>query len=316
MRVLRTDDPGAFLDEAGPMLLDDEARHNLMLGVASTAAAHPSAYASFRGWIAEADGVPVGAASQTAPYNLVVARPRRRGVVEALATAIRDDGAAIPGVTGAVPEVDDVVDAWTALAAVRARLHMQQCIYRLRSVRRPAGVPGGARAAGEADRDLLRSWFVAFAHEAGVRDDPDGVERFLSLRLGSDRDAGARLWEDGEPVSLAGLGGRTPNGIRIGPVYTPPDRRRRGYASALVADLSAEMLARGLSFCFLYTDAANPTSNRIYADVGYGLVCESRDYTFEEPDAGADVRPSRAAVSTAGAAHRPAGRARTRPPPA
>ena len=51
------------------------------------------------------------------------------------------------------------------------------------------------------------------------------------------------LWEAaGEPVSLVGAGSRTPNGIRIGPVYTPPPRRGRGYASALTAEVSALLL--------------------------------------------------------------------------
>ena len=90
------------------------------------------------------------------------------------------------------------------------------------------------------------------------------------------------LWEDGdEPVSIAGWGGRTPNGIRIGPVYTPPDRRSRGYGSAVTAAVSASQLAGGRQFCFLYTDLANPTSNRIYMDIGYEPVCDSVDYAFE-----------------------------------
>jgi hypothetical protein len=63
-------------------------------------------------------------------------------------------------------------------------------------------------------------------------------------------------------------------------VYTPPRFRRRGYASALVAELSRRLLDDGRDYCFLYTDLANPTSNRIYMDVGYELVCESADYAF------------------------------------
>jgi hypothetical protein len=89
------------------------------------------------------------------------------------------------------------------------------------------------------------------------------------------------LWEDEEPVSLAGWGGRTPNGIRIGPVYTPPEHRRRGFGSAVTAEVSARQLAAGRRFCFLYTDRANPTSNKIYMDLGYEPVCDSVYYAFE-----------------------------------
>ena len=73
----------------------------------------------------------------------------------------------------------------------------------------------------------------------------------------------------GSPCRLSGFSGPTPTGIRIGPVYTPPEHRRRGYATTLVADQSAWLLEQGHRACFLYTDLANPTSNRIYVEIGY-----------------------------------------------
>jgi uncharacterized protein len=109
------------------------------------------------------------------------------------------------------------------------------------------------------------------------------VERTVDARLRAGT-GGFLLWEDTEPVSLAGWGGRTPNGVRIGPVYTPPEHRRRGYGSAVTAAVSAERLAAGRRFCFLYTDLANPTSNRIYMNIGYEPVCDSVDYAFVAPD--------------------------------
>ena len=96
----------------------------------------------------------------------------------------------------------------------------------------------------------------------------------VAHRLEADN-AGAVLWEDGAQVSFAAYGGPTPNGIRIGPVYTPPKLRGRGYATALVADLSQRLLDEGRRYCFLYTDLANPTSNAIYERIGYVRVGES-----------------------------------------
>ena len=87
-------------------------------------------------------------------------------------------------------------------------------------------------------------------------------------------------------MSLVGWGAPTPNGVRIGPVYTPHELRGRGYASALTAWVSAERLELGRSFCFLYTNLDNPTSNRIYMDIGYEPVCDSFEYTFESLGAG------------------------------
>lgn len=129
----------------------------------------------------------------------------------------------------------------------------------------------------------------AFAAEAfGDRDAPArDAERWVDARLGGV--GGFVLREDGEPVSLAGWGGRTPNGIRVGPVYTPPHRRRRGYGSAVTAAVSAEQLEAGRRFCFLHTDLANPTSNRIYVDIGYQAVCDALDYASSATSSERDV---------------------------
>jgi predicted GNAT family acetyltransferase len=79
---------------------------------------------------------------------------------------------------------------------------------------------------------------------------------------------------------MAGYTGSTPNGIRVTAVYTPPERRNRGYASACVAALSQMRLEGGRRFCFLFTDLANPTPNRIYQQIGYRAVCDMDEFTF------------------------------------
>jgi len=129
---------------------------------------------------------------------------------------------------------------------------------------------------------LLLEWMVAFGEEVLEENDPGRAEArdAVEYRLGAE-EGGFELWEDGgEVVSLSGWGGPTPNGIRIGPVYTPPERRGRGYATALVAELSQALLDRGRRFCFLYTDLANPTSNAIYERIGYGKIAESAMVAF------------------------------------
>ena len=58
----------------------------------------------------------------------------------------------------------------------------------------------------------------------------------------------------------------------IGPVYTPPEHRGRGYASGVVAHASGLALASGAPGCTLFTDLSNPISNRIYERLGYQRV--------------------------------------------
>ena len=79
-------------------------------------------------------------------------------------------------------------------------------------------------------------------------------------------------------MSLAGAGNPTRNGIRLGPVYTPLEHRRQGYASALVAWLTQRQLDAGRQFCTLFTDLGNPTSNHIYTEIGYRPVVDILKY--------------------------------------
>jgi predicted GNAT family acetyltransferase len=278
MRVRVIADASEFLAAAAPLLTVDEARHNLILGLASTLDTQPSLYAERRLWLVERAGRVVGAALQTPPWPLVLGRPASDEVLVALVDAIDDD---LPGVVGARPEVEAFSDLWTTRIGTAARVKVAHGVYALSAVLAVPAPAGAPRAATPGDRPLLVDWWKAFAVEAVHDLDPDldRIRQAVDVHL-EDRYGGFLLWEDGEIVSLAGFGGRTPNGIRIGPVYTPPERRGRGYASALVAALSRERLAAGNRFCFLYTDLANPTSNAIYRRIGYEQVCESAEIEF------------------------------------
>jgi uncharacterized protein len=269
----------AFLERAGGLLLRDEPRHNLAFGIASFALDHPDVYAELRGWVVREGGDVVGAALRTPPYNLVLARPGSPGALEALAVAVSEE---LPGVVGAVPEVDGFASAWSALHGVTAATRFDQRIYAMEELVPPRGVDGAMRRASVEDRALVLEWMTAFTHEA-LRggDDPGRIERSVDARLGAEGAGGICLWvSEGHPVSLAGFGGPTPNGLRIGPVYTPPQHRGHGYGSAVTAAASRVALDRGKRFCFLYTDLANPTSNAIYLRLGYRPVCDSREIAF------------------------------------
>jgi uncharacterized protein len=278
MRVRQVDDPHSFLEAAGALLLADEARHNLILGLAAALRDTPSLYKEHRLWLVEDDdAVVVGAALRTAPYNLVLAQPRDDMALAALVDAVEED---LPGIVGALPEAEIFATAWQHRTG-RGRRVRRQGIYALEHVRSVTGVSGSARPASDDDLALLRQWLRSFAIEAlgGAEPDLHAIERTLQHRLRGG-DAGFVLWDDGGPVSIAAFGNPTPTGMRIGPVYTAPEHRRRGYASALVAYVCALCLAAGRRFCFLYTDLANPTSNRIYTEIGYEWVCESAEIAF------------------------------------
>ena len=278
MEAVQLGDATAFLERAGPMLMRDEARHNLILGIAGTIRDSPSLYPERAFWLVEDTGAVIGAALRTPPHNLVLAA----GDDAALDALVRS-ATELPGVIGAVPEVKRFARAWTDAYGRRAEVRFEQGIYATAAIVPPAHpAAGAARAAVDADRPLLRDWWRAFEQEAHgeTEIDEERNRRSLEHRLATPGN-GIALWEDGgEPVSLAGFGSPTPNGIRIGPVYTPPTHRGRGYASALTAHVSQAQLDAGRSFCFLYTDLANRTSNKIYVEIGYRHVCDAIQYAF------------------------------------
>jgi hypothetical protein len=274
-------DVDAFLAVAGDFLGAREAEHNLIFGIASSLAEAPEQYtgAPYLATVADGDAV-IAAAIQTPPFRLVLSEIDDAAAISALAADTLDR--ALPGVLGPVGIVERFVAARTAAGGPAGVLAMSERVFRLTTVQPPQPVAGTARLASPADRDLVHSWLDAFLREALGEADPADVAS-MTDRWIAGRSRTLHLWEDGDPVSMCGIGGRTPNGIRIGPVYTPPDRRGRGYASALVAAVSQAALDSGLRFCFLFTDAANPTANHIYQAIGYEHVRDVLVYDFATP---------------------------------
>ena len=275
-----------FLERAGPLLGADEARHNLILGIAGVLRDRPEVYPEFGLWVAEEAGKPLAAALITPPHNLVLADAVDPEAVGPLAAAVRASGVPVPGVVGNRPTVDRFNEAWAPLAGAVPRLRMAQGVFALAEVQPVPPAPGAARSARPEDRRLILEWLEAFSAEALPEEpfDRESMARGVDRRI-TNMEAtatGIWLWQDGaQVVALVAYGSPTPEGIRLGPVYTPPERRRRGYATSLVAEVSAGLLAHGRPRCYLFTDLANPTSNAIYRRIGYEQVCESAEYGYE-----------------------------------
>ena len=286
MRVERFEDVGSYLERVGPFLAAREPEQMLILGITSAIQAYPDIWEAPPYFAAVVDGDRVAmAAIRTPPWRLVIGEIDDPRLLGPLIDDLANDpaGRDLPGVMGPAPEVERFAEAWAKRIGSVARRAMGERAHKLERVlpvRRPAG---SMRPATEADRPLVAEWLLAFAAEA-VPDDPPNDPQPMIDRYLAGGARGLRLWDvDGQVVSLAGFGGPTPNGIRVGPVYTPPDLRNRGYATALVADLSAERLATGKRFCFLFTDLANPTANHIYREIGYEPVRDVAVYTFGPP---------------------------------
>src|SRR6266511_5889924 len=238
MLVRRFDDPVAFRETATPYLLRDEARHNLLFGISSTLIQKPGLYELFDLWVVSEDDEVLGAALRTHPLNLVLAQPSNDAALDALVDRFLQGRQELPGVVAAIPELEAFVGSWTSENDLDATRVFRHGIYELREVLPVPAASGLARPVTPDDRDQVIAWIIAFAEEALPEDnEAERQVRFVEARLAATDDSGLWLWEDGgRPVSLSGYGGATPNGMRIGPVYTPPELRGRGYATTLVAE--------------------------------------------------------------------------------
>jgi predicted GNAT family acetyltransferase len=271
-----------FLNAAGPLLYRHEAANGLMLGVCGQILRNPERFAGricYR--TVEEGGALRLAAIMTPPHRLQLScsESTTEGRAAALADSLQRDGWDIPGVMGPAGEAKAVVERLAALAGRGYRLENRLRLYELRSVAQPPPARGRLRTALPADRPFLTRWWYDAQMEMFGKAERAEAERTALFRLG---DGAVSLWEDGRPVSMAVRTRPTENGISVGMVYTPPNFRRRGYATACVTELSRLLLNEGRQFCSLYADLANPVSNSIYRRIGYRPVCDFEEYGFLE----------------------------------
>lgn len=284
MQIDRYADPSLFLSDIGPYLLPHEAENNLIFGLTNELIYNRQRYGDDEPIllaVTDDDSV-VAAALQTPPHNLVLSYPSDSSALEALAEELHRAAINLPGVTGPSAEADEFALLWNAFTGTKRAKKMAQRIYKLTRVKKPQGIPGHLRPPDPNELNLIVSWFKGFNRETFAdprQDDEETIKKFTDS-IFSNEDRKVYLWEDAEPVSMALHTGPTPNGLRIGAVYTPPENRKKGYASACVAAVSQVVLDSGRNFCFLYTDLANPTSNHIYMEIGYEPVCDSAMWSF------------------------------------
>ncbi len=280
-------DPGKFLAAAGGYLAADPVvssvvttvAHRLASQQADRSAPHDNIW-----WLVvrDASGAVTGAGMRAAPFApyppFLLPMPAEAAV--ALAGALHERGEEVLAVNGALPAVQLCAAELVRLRGGHVQVGQHTRLHELGELRWPAAVPGSLQAATEDNADLVTEWLAAFAGDAdeqagrprgvSAHEIPDRAELLRRLRTG-------RLWfwvdQSGQPVHLTGVNPPSFGVARIGPVYTPPAERGRGWASNAVAEISRRIRVGGARVC-LFTDQANPTSNKIYAALGYQPVVD------------------------------------------
>ena len=135
------------------------------------------------------------------------------------------------------------------------------------------------RRANADETALLSAWMAQFAGEAHL----DEHERRAGADLVTNaiRHRRMRVWvAHGRPVAMADYHPIVEGMARIGPVFTAPEDRGRGYGTALVASLCEAMLRSRIATCLIFADVANPRATGIYRRIGFQPVCTYREYQF------------------------------------
>ena len=256
--------PRTFLHEAGPFLERAEVENALMLGIVLSLERGEMRLADdVLLAVVSAAGDTVLAALRTPPHNLLISDGPEEAL-DALAAKLRELGESLPGVMGPAPPAAHFARGWgTTESAPRQRMRIYECPAVV-----PPPDPGGAlRLALPDDTARIVAWTHAFNEEADNPGTDESVQRMVDGLIANEH---MFVWEhEGEVVAIASARQPTRHAIRVSYVYTPPERRRRGYASAVTAGVTQRMLDAGYRHCFLYADLDNPTSNAIYQRIGY-----------------------------------------------
>lgn len=277
-------DPQLFLATWGEALARYEAENNLILGIAgelNLSGLHPKdvLLGVERNGDTGSSLLLEAAFLHTPPQPLHLSYPISHAGVQEIIQILKLKGAAPSGVTAHASSSQVFSSLWAEAAGVRANRVMVLPCY---SVSRVALVPDVApllRKATLQDFETIYAWARDFEREAKVvRAQDDNHHR---EKLKKQVEAGCfYVLQEGELLSMLRVSGNTPNGVRISFVYTPPLLRERGFATALVANVSHQMISAGKRFCFLFADSENQTSNGIYQRIGFEKVCDFHEYEF------------------------------------
>lgn len=277
-KLTQYEDPIAFHDRVHSLLMKDEAANNLPLGLLNTMKTSDKYIDPLLLLVENEDDKVVGSFIMTPPHYLVVTLKVGKDEVQAIAEQLNSfcdvSGITIPGFVAEKDTALQMTHAWCHVTGKGFTIRMNQRVYQLNKVNDIQLSEGEMVPVRGGQEVLLAKWiseFVADTEVISISDD-EALKRAKDM---IENEPYVFLWEvDGKPVSMARGARKTENGITVNFVYTPSEYRRKGYASSVVAELS-RLLLKDHSFCSLYTDLDNPTSNKIYMEIGYKPVCDS-----------------------------------------
>lgn len=282
MRVRSHTDPKLFLNDTQSELESNEAANSLMLGICGQLIQHPERFKASPCLKTVGDENDLLLAAVMTPPHKLVVYAQQGDLDEAARTLVDDllrEGWQLPGVLGPSEAAQAIAARWAEATGNGFELERRQSVYELREV--PNLVPelGELRLARQQDTELVARWWYGFYSEIFGQAEREESRQVARNRIGN---GDIYLFEVERPVSMAMKTRPTRNGISIGLVYTPPELRGQGHATACVGSLSRMLLEADWEYCALFVGQSNAAAKRVYQKIGYRPTCDYDEYAFVE----------------------------------
>ena len=277
-------DPKKFLKLCSPFLLEHEVENNLLFGILNALRENIHHYSKehLPELISITNNNQINLVSiRTPPFNQLISFTENLETISFLVDELKKKCKKLPGILGFKEGALLFTRLWAKDNHIKYTLKMHQRIYRLTEVNHQTLGNNTFDYATMDDYELILAWMKGFildcfpdSSEEEIADTAKGVEKAIKKKKFH------VLKVDGKIVSMVKSAGITPNGQTINAVYTPPHFRKKGYATETVAKVSQKILNEGKKYCFLFTDLANPTSNKIYQEIGFKPIIDMDQYKF------------------------------------
>ncbi|MED2933094.1 GNAT family N-acetyltransferase [Bacillus wiedmannii] len=258
-----------FKEDVTPFLEKNEQENNLILGVLQMVQ-----QPIFMGVAKQREEIKVVFLQTEEKKQIIVATSEmmEEEIVE-LAKRLAEVYPNVPGLIGNKKTVQRLAEEIAVLENKKTNVVMEQGVYALQQVKKKWTEDGAFREIGSDELPLIEQWIYQFCEDVRLPTTKEEAKQTTHTLITNRRLFGLDV--DGKLVSVAAKTRPTTNNITVNFVYTPKEARKKGYASSCVAALSQRMLDEGYKTTTLYTDLANPTSNKIYQEIGYEQIAES-----------------------------------------
>jgi uncharacterized protein len=271
LKLIHFNDIQTYKNEVIPLLEQDEIINNLALGLLlAVKDEQPMVMATVT-----KENKMVMALFQTHQKQIILSKAAEFTVdeIQQLAVLLDEKLADIPGFIGEKDLTSQLAKEITNLRKRVPYIQMNQRLYCLNKIEKQPAENGKLIRMEFVNLPLVKEWVYQFCidiNEPMSRKDAETKAKDLIER--------GRVygWDiDGDIVSMANASRPTKTNITVNFVFTPLSERKKGYASSCVSAITQLMLNSGYKTTSLYTDLDNPTSNKIYMEIGYKPLIDS-----------------------------------------